>query len=84
MSVEAGNVSRPLALSLPVSAFSGPFMKEIMPSMAALSPFIFQLPPTKNFLWLAMVEYVQLGASAVLSGWASSAGGGRALLAAAG
>ncbi|KAG7167241.1 hypothetical protein Hamer_G017151, partial [Homarus americanus] len=35
----------------PVLGLSGPFMNEIMASMPALSPFIFQLPPTKNFLW---------------------------------
>lgn len=41
----------------PVLGLSGPvFMKEMIPSMAALSPFIFQFPPTKNFLGEAIAK----------------------------
>ena len=45
-----------MANGLPVSDERDPCVKKtIMPSMDALEPFIFQFPPTKNFLSAAIL-----------------------------
>ena len=42
--------------SLPVFGFFPPSFRNCMiPSIACFVPFIFQLPPTKNFLWFSMI-----------------------------
>lgn len=41
----------------PVAGFKPfSFKNAMMPSMLLLVPFIFQFPPTNNFLWSAMVR----------------------------
>lgn len=68
----------------PVLVLMGPFMNWIIPSMVALSPFIFQFPPTKNFLWpdILVERETSVGAGDGGGGGVAAgvAGGGRRLL----
>lgn len=48
-------------LNIPVFGSSGPvFKKSAMPSMLCLLPFIFQFPPTKNFLFVMIISLLQV------------------------